>query len=367
MIVQMKRMTLVAHKADEADILQAIQATQSVEVLESGEDSAEQAALDKAEEKVQKLDDALKTLRPYGEKQGLLSAMPEARIADIAEQLPKALSFSDRLEEIARDLAATRSEIEKNETIIDSLRPWEHFPADMQTFQNVRGVKYFTGMIAASDVAKLEDIDACAEYQLFNEGVVRTCVVACPDEEAKSVASFLKSIDWTDYAFPKTGGKPADAVLRLTERNRELSSKKHDLEVALANEASGSAKMVESALDAATIERDRARAAAEIARTSATFQLEGWVPEDKIEAVEKAVRSVTDACYFSTREPEKGEVPPSVVENNKFATPFEQVTNLYSRPDPNGIDATPYMAPFYVLLFGLMLSDTGYGIVLALA
>ena len=54
------------------------------------------------------------------------------------------------------------------------------------------------------------------------------------------------------------------------------------------------------------------------------------------------------------------------MENNKFATPFEQVTNLYSRPDPKGIDATPYMAPFYVLLFGLMLSDTGYGIVLAI-
>ncbi len=366
MIVQMKRMTLVAHKADEADILQAIQATQSVEVLESGEESAEQSALEKAEEKVQKLNDALKTLRPYGEKQGLLTAMPEASIADIAQQLPKALTFSDRLEGIARELASTRSEIEKNQTIIESLRPWERFPADMQTFQNVRGVKYFTGLIAASDVEKLEDIDACAEYQLFNEGVVRTCVVACPDEEAKSVASFLKSIDWTDYAFPKAGGKPADAILRLTERNRELSGKKSDLEVSLANEASGSAKMVEGALDAAVIERDRAKAAAEIARTSATFQLEGWVPEDKVESVEKAVQSITDAYYFSTREPGKDEVPPSVVENSKFATPFEQVTNLYSRPDPHGIDATPYMAPFYVLLFGMMLSDTGYGIVLAL-
>jgi len=359
-------MTLVAHKADEADILQAIQATQSVEVLESGEESSEQAALEQAEEKVRKLTDALKTLRPYGEKQGLLTAMPEANIADVAKQLPPALTFSDRLEGIARELASTRSEIEKNRTIIESLRPWDRFPADMQTFQDVRGVKYFTGLIAASDVEKLEDIDACAEYQLFNEGVVRTCVVACPEDEAKSVANFLKSIEWTDYAFPKTGGKPADAIQRLTDRNRELSGKKSDLEVSLANEASGSAKMVESALDAAVIERDRAKAAAEIARTSATFQLEGWVPQDKVETVEKAVKSVTDAYYFSTREPDKGEVPPSVVENSKFATPFEQVTNLYSRPDPNGIDATPYMAPFYVLLFGLMLSDTGYGLVLSI-
>ena len=75
---------------------------------------------------------------------------------------------------------------------------------------------------------------------------------------------------------------------------------------------------------------------------------------------------MTDAFYLDVREPEEDEVPPSFVENSAFVTPFEQVTNLYSRPDPKGIDATPYMAPFYVLLFGMMLSDSGYGLVLAL-
>ncbi|MEN6339856.1 MAG: V-type ATPase 116kDa subunit family protein [Clostridiaceae bacterium] len=90
------------------------------------------------------------------------------------------------------------------------------------------------------------------------------------------------------------------------------------------------------------------------------------MPADQIETVEQAVLTVTDAYYFSVRDAEEGEVPPSFVENKKLVTPFEAVTNLYSRPDPNGIDATPYMAPFYVLLFGLMLSDTGYGIVLSI-
>jgi len=365
MIVQMKRMTLVAHKDDEAHLLQALQATQSVEILEGGVQEAGQAALERAEDNVQKLSEALATLRPFGEKRSLLAAQPEASVEQIGKALPAAIDFSDKLETIARDLAATKSEIEKNEALIVSLRPWVNFPADMQTFQSVRGVKYFTGLIAASDVEKLEDIDACAEYQLFNEGVVRTCVVACPEDEAKSVANFLKSLDWTDFAFPKRDGTPEQAVKKLTELNRELGEKKSDLELALAKEASGSAKMVESAFDAAVIERDRAAAAAELATTNATFQLEGWVPEDKTGLVEKAILSVTDAYYFSVRDPEEGEVPPSVVENKKFATPFEQVTNLYSRPDPKGIDATPYMAPFYVLLFGMMLSDTGYGLALA--
>jgi len=362
----MKRITLVAHKADEAAILKALQATQSVEILQKGDTGANISALERAEARVQKLKDALVTLRPFGEKRGFFASMPEMRAEELAELLPEAVSYSDQVATIARDLASTKSEIDKNEDTIDSLRPWEQFPADMQTFSSARTVKYFTGLIAAQDVEKLEAIEQTAEYQLFNEGAFRACVVACPINEAKAVGNVLKSLNWTDVVFPKLSGTPAEAMQELYERNRTLTAKKVDLENALAEEAGNRTRLVEGAYDAAVIERDRAAAAADLVRTSATFELEGWVPSDKLNVVEQAIRSITDAFYLDVRDPEDGETPPSYVENNKFATPFEQVTNLYSRPDPKGIDATPYMAPFYVLLFGLMLSDTGYGIVLAI-
>ena len=366
MIVPMKRMTLVAHQADEAAILKALQATQAVEVLKSGEAPAGIAALEKAEARVQKLKDALVTLRPFSEKRGFFSSAPEMRAEEISLLLPEAVSCSDRLSVIARELAATKSEIEKNEATIDTLSPWEHFPADMQSFGRGKSVKYFTGLLAAQDVEKLESIEATAEYQLFNEGLQRACVVACPAEEAKSVANFLKSLNWADFAFPKLPGTPAEAAQELSEHNRTLSAKKVELESALADEASHRATLVEGAFDAAVIERDRTAAATELARTNATFQLEGWIPVHKQSTVERAISAITDAYYLEMRDPAEGETPPSFVENSRFATPFEQVTNLYSRPDPNGIDATPYMTPFYVLLFGMMLSDTGYGFVLSL-
>ena len=362
----MKRITLVAHKADEAAILKALQATQSVEILQKGDTGTNISALERAEARVQKLKDALVTLRPFGEKRGFFASMPEMRAEELAELLPEAVSYSDQVATIARELAATKSEIDKNEATMESLRPWEQFPADMQTFSSARTVKYFAGLIAAQDVEKLEAIEQTAEYQLFNEGAFRACVVACQLNEAKAVGNVLKSLNWTDVVFPKLSGTPAEAMQELYERNRTLTAKKVDLENALAEEAGNRIRLVEGAYDAAVIERDRAMAAADLVRTSATFELEGWVPSDKLNAVEQSIRSITDAFYLDVRDPEDDEAPPSYVENNKFTTPFEQVTNLYSRPDPKGIDATPYMAPFYVLLFGLMLSDTGYGIVLAI-
>lgn len=366
MIVSMKRITLVAHKADEAAILKALQATQSVEVLKSGAAETGLSALETAQARVQKLGDAIGILRPFTEKGSFFSVAPEYRAEELAGILPEADAYSDRLEAISRELAQTKSEIDKNIALIDSLRPWEHFPADMLTFAAAKRVKYFAGLIAAQDVERLENIEATAEYQLFNEGVIRSCVVACPVEEAKSVANFLKSLNWTDYAFPKLTGKPAEAMEELGELNRMLSAKKIELTNELAEKASEREKLFERAYDAAVIERDRAAVAADLATTSATFQLEGWIPVDKRDAVEQAINSVTDAYYLDVRDPAADEIPPSYVENKKFATPFEQVTNLYSRPDPKGIDATPYMAPFYVLLFGLMLSDTGYGIALSI-
>jgi len=365
MIVSMKRMTLVAHKADEAAILNALQSTRAVEVISGGQDNGAQAALERAQARLQQLTDAIKTIHPYAPKKSFFAAPAEAKAEELFLMLPEAVSLSEKLSAINRELAATKSEIEKNETLIEALRPWEAFPADMQRYQLSKKVKYFTGVIAAADVQKLEAIDSTAEYQLFNEGITRTCVIACPQDDAKSVANFLKSLDWTDYVFPKMSGTPAEAMEELSERNRTLHAKKAELEAALCDSATGRDAMMESAYDAAVIERDRARAAAELVRSEATFQLEGWLPADKEEAVTHAIQQVTDAYYLHVREHDEDEIPPSYVENKPLVTPFEQVTNLYSRPDPNGIDATPYMTPFYILLFGLMLSDTGYGIVLA--
>ena len=366
MIVSMKRMTLVAHKADETAILNALQATRAVEVISGGQDNGAQAVLERAQSRLQQLGDALKTMRPYTQKKSFFAAPAEARAEELFLMLPDAVAISEQLSALSRELAATKSEIDKNETLIAALRPWEAFPADMQTYQVSKHVKYFTGIIAASDVEKLESIEATAEYQLFNEGVMRTCVVACPLDDAKSVANFLKSIDWTDYVFPKMPGTPAEAMEELSEKNRTLTAKKVELEAAMSDTATGRNGMMERAYDASVIERDRAHAAAELVRSQATFQLEGWLPADKEETVTKAVSSVTDAYYLDVRDPDEGEVPPSYVENKPFVTPFEQVTNLYSRPDPNGIDATPYMTPFYVLMFGMMMSEAGYGIVLSL-
>ena len=72
-------------------------------------------------------------------------------------------------------------------------------------------------------------------------------------------------------------------------------------------------------------------------------------------------------CCFAYRDPEEGDEVPVLTQNNSVVYPFESITEMYSLPDYKGVDPTKYFAFFYAMFFGIMLSDAGYGIVIALA
>ena len=140
----MKRMTLVAHKDDEAAILNALQAIRAVEVISSGQDNAAQAALERAQARMQQLSDAMKTVKPFALKKGFLTALQEAKAEELFDMLPEATALSERFSTLNRELSTTKSEIDKNESLINTLRPGGEFPADMQTNRPRKRVTYFT-------------------------------------------------------------------------------------------------------------------------------------------------------------------------------------------------------------------------------
>ena len=42
------------------------------------------------------------------------------------------------------------------------------------------------------------------------------------------------------------------------------------------------------------------------------------------------------------------------------------ITDMYSYPAYDGVDANPLMAPFFILFYGIMMADMGYGLLLAI-
>lgn len=101
-----------------------------------------------------------------------------------------------------------------------------------------------------------------------------------------------------------------------------------------------------------------------ILKTGGVCIIDGWVPSASLEKVQGVLERLDCAYEFS--DPEQDEDVPVLIKNNPFATAFEPVVSLYSLPKYKTFDPTFIMSFFYVIIFGLMFADVGYGIILTI-
>jgi V/A-type H+-transporting ATPase subunit I len=92
--------------------------------------------------------------------------------------------------------------------------------------------------------------------------------------------------------------------------------------------------------------------------------LEGWIPAAKEKEMEQALAA--DGYYFRKLKATPDDSVPVQFRNNAFARQFEMISRLYMLPKYNELDMTPFLAPFFMVFFGLCLGDSGYGLLLLL-
>jgi len=88
---------------------------------------------------------------------------------------------------------------------------------------------------------------------------------------------------------------------------------------------------------------------------------------DHTDILEKELSTATKNFYIQFTEPEEGDVVPSAMRNPKAIDQFEAVVDMYSPPSPTSIvDPAPLLGPFFIIFYGMMVSDAAYGAVIAL-
>lgn len=95
--------------------------------------------------------------------------------------------------------------------------------------------------------------------------------------------------------------------------------------------------------------------------------LEGWVPDDKEQALTGFLEKQDVLYVREETQPEDPTQVPILLKNNKFSRVFQPLQDLFSLPHYHEIDLTPFFAPFFMLFFGFCLGDAGYGIFMLLA
>ncbi len=88
--------------------------------------------------------------------------------------------------------------------------------------------------------------------------------------------------------------------------------------------------------------------------------LEGWAPRKEAQLLEDTMAK--EGYYCEALELTKEDKVPILLKNNFFVQAFEPITEMFSLPNYGEFDQTVFLAPFFMLFFGLCLGDGGYGI-----
>lgn len=359
MIVPMKKLTLAALLEHREAILQALQSICAVQLISIGEGEQSSAA---AEGRVQRLQSAEELLKPYAGKAGF-GPKPEATRQELEEDIQPALEICAELEGLQRRIAQNGSDTEKRRLQLISLLPWADMTDPLETVRSTASLKVMTGTVPVDGVNALMETGALV--QLYGGEKERAALVICPNEEYAGIAPSIRATGFQEKGFGDIRGTASENIQRLRTEIEALEAERAQLEARLAAFAP-KREEIRRALDGAAIDRDREQSKEALAHTKTAFLLTGWVREDMTEKVRREIEKITDVYYLGFEDPSEGDAVPTVLKNSRLITPYEAVTNLYSLPAYGTIDGTPLMAPFYFIFFGMMLSDTVYGAVLAL-
>ena len=101
-------------------------------------------------------------------------------------------------------------------------------------------------------------------------------------------------------------------------------------------------------------------------KTDSTYIIKGWVLEKNEDRFENLIETSSDGCiiYDSKTPSANPDNPPTHIETPRWADGFKGLLTMFATPRYNEINPTIIMGFFFVLFFGVMLGDAGYGLII---
>ena len=384
-VLQMQRISICAMKKNRKAILERLQELGAMEIDIQLSDESGYKKMDitssKAtfEKQAQTADHALEILQAYvPEKAGLLASLNGKPLID-RDQFTKAARGQDNYIETARrvvaldkQIAEQKANIQKIQNQIEALVPWMGLTVPV-SYTGTRKTSVLIGTMAGAQ--SLE-----ALYGLLAKGAPQVealdiqIISTDKDYTYLAVVCLNKDVQAVEEAL-RAGGfaKPAQSVNKVpSEYQKELQAEMDEavrqisaLEKEIVDSA-GSRQDLRMVSDYYRIRAEKYEILGQLPQTRNTFALSGYVPAFQADKVVKEFSEKYDAVV-ETEMIQEEEVPPVLLKNNGFSESVEGVLASFGLPGKGEMDPTFFTSVFYVFLFGLMLSDAAYGLIVALA
>ena len=378
----MKHLRLLGMESEREALLKAMQDMECVEIssidgseeaLKSGFAKPDDKALMSAQEASRAYRTALASLDRFApEKKGMFRKRQGVSRAAFfsAESEENARTAAETINKDTRRLGEIESERTKNEALRATLAPWLTVDAPLGGADGALAVFFGTaGLNVTDDALKAlaDSLDGLLTWQqASSDRSLRYLLVMCHGSVKERALSALRDLGFSTVSFRGMTGTAKENDKALAENLAALEKERQEIEQRIAG-LGGKRETLLEASDRAAIALRREEAKSRLVGTDKVFLLEGWLPADRCAALEKALEPFT--CAIETREPTEDEYPqvPVQLKNNKLTQPLNMVTEMYSLPAYGTLDPNPLMAPFFILFYGIMMADMGYGLLMMIA
>ena len=384
-VLQMQRISICAMKKDRKAILEELQRLGVMEIETSRMPSEGLEKMDtledrqKFEKQASILDQALDVLQEYApEKTSMLSSLEGKKLVerkvyqDVVSNRESILDTAQHILLMKKKEAEGKAEIVKLLAQKEALLPWLSLSVPMD-YEGTKKTKVFIGSIGSvmtqeEVMAKIAeaapDLTAC-DVEIVSADKDQTCLTAiCLRTEADLLEEALRSAGFSRPAQTITE-IPAKEVEKIEKRISEVGKEIADFGKEIQDQA-GHRENLKTLSDYYRTRAQRYEVLGQVPQTRNTFVISGYIAKkNAAKLAEKLDREYSLSVEIEDL-PEEEEAP-VLLENGKATRSVEGVLESFGLPAKGEVDPTKIMFVFYVFLFGLMLSDAAYGLIIFVA
>ena len=387
-IAKMSKVMLIAPTDKQNDLLDAIQELQSLEVtsLEQAKElftensialqEVDTEKMNALQQKFEGIHAAITFVEKNQKQPSLIQKLKTPKEQFTLSELQKEVqnwdtdALVEHVESIRNTLRKKDDELKELREKEALLRKWsvlDFYPKDI--FKHPYTKTKMGTIPQATDNAYLEGLkqsELISVHEVYHTREEIGLLVTYPRKAQQAAKEELAkahfSIVW--YAFEEAPSVELEKNLKAQQAVVEAKKKVlEDLQ-----EEKDLLRQLQLSAEVTYNELQKEQAKNELVNGQHVFVLQGWLTTKAVDAVEVQLKDKLGEGEYvflplEIAEEEYEEVP-TVLENNTFLQPFENLTEMYGLPKYGELDPTPYTAPFYLVFFGMMAADLGYGALL---
>jgi len=296
-----------------------------------------------------------------------------------AELVARAREIISTLETTTRELAAKKTELTLSITtlnryakVLDIIQPVEKELPALEGFEVTILLVQEEHREVLELIKKELDTITGNRFEMIATTVdadTLAAIMVFPKKYSEEIHSFVYSVNVNEVRLPKEyAGRPFYEIYALIEENRlraqdEIARIDRDL-LALSNTWYQELVVIKRLLETINSQLGAYR---NFGVSDYMFVIMGWIPKKNLNKTRKMIedrfsdRVIIHELPVTEKDMENA---PVFYDNPSWVKPFEFIMQLVAPPRYREVDPTPILAIFFPLFFGLMVGDTGYGLVI---